>query len=401
MEVILNDNWLEIMNHLTIDLYHLIISCKAMYQLFNANKNNICDFGPYKFTQTQKLMIHDLLNCNIGQQLLIKNPFNRGNKLAILYASVLYKGTTIIFTRHDKLSDWYHLVKILNLNVFVLCKESDKNKLNLLKKNKYNPSIIGCKIIIMPFCFNTFYHTNHSKLINHGTESVTDLISIHRKTNLINQQNVKLYQSEIIPTIHHYNYYCHRDESMGDIYLDSFVIDNRSLSERIKDVYALFINHNYMLVKDFDDIVYTDNDIKYVVNYDYFTMHYTEYLIGKQHIIFLYPGHQDIYKMNEIYNYIKKIALPDIYIHNIHSTVEEKYLNRSVYTNDEYINQFKLLKTPRTKLNYLTLIRQLLVKHEEYRLDQLPHYFFKLLMYVQKKQLNELLSSIDSYIKNL
>ncbi len=390
MDIIL-DNWLEIMSHLTFDLHSLTSTCKKIKYLYEKNKHLLCDIGNYRLTTTQKKISKNILDCHISEQLYIKNLYNRGNKLAIIDASIKYIGTTIIFTNKEKLLDWYRLVKILKLdNVIVLSKDTcDPRHISFLRKHHYNPIMLGYKIVIMTICLDTLYNINHSKLINHS--------NIYNNTNcvMINKMDYQLknqinYENEMIPQIINKHYYCYRDETIGDVYLDSCNQDERCLSERLYDIYKLLPDES-LLIKDFDDPV--PKHIKNHMNYNYFFNHYLE--LKYKHIIFLWPAHQDIKKINQVCLHIEKISVPMIYIYNIHSTVEEKYmLNNNVLENFD----FRFLKSPRKKLNYLQLIRTLLEKYNT-KLDQLPNYYFELLLQVTNQDLNKLLEKIDQELK--
>lgn len=401
MDIILEDNWVEIMNYLNFDLHYLALTCKSLYELFLKYKPQLCNIGHYRLSPFQHQMIQDINQYTLGNDLLLINPYHIGNKLAILYSSLNYHGTTIIFTESYKFPKWNSLIQSLKLETIqILAKDyCDQRTIKFIKRHQYDPSCLDLKILIMPICITTLYNISHSKVIIHNSVNVIKrCITITRQLNPMIINNAKhktiYYHNDINPNIHSHIHYCHRNESVGDIYLDTIVVDDRALVERLNDIYDLFTNHTYLLIKEDEDPIPNNPSIKHIMTYNELFRRYEDYLIDKSYIIFLWPGHQDINKMNDIYHHLNNIAKHNIYIEHIYSTPEEKYLRNITKITD---CEFKLLKTPRLKLDYLTLIRELLLKYGD-KLDKLPNYYFNLLMYVHKKEINVILEMIDRYI---
>jgi hypothetical protein len=405
MDLILNDNWVDIMGYLSFDIQSLAMTCKSMYLLFTNNKKKLCDIGNYRLSTFQKNMINNICDYKKGDKLLIKNPYNKGNKLAIILSSLKYHGTTIIFTNPSKFVKWYFVIKSLNLkNILILSNEfCDAKKIAFIKKKKYDPSCLDYKILIMPICINTLYHTTHSKIINHTCHYIVhNCITFSRQLNPIVLNNTIYetiyYDNEIKPVVHYKNYHCYRNESVGDIYLDPLLKDDRCLYERLYEIYQLFTDYNFLLVQEDDDPLYNNDSIKYVINYNDLFNHYSDYLINKTHIIFLWPGHQDLHKMNLIYTHIENISTYHIYVYNIHSTIEEDYL-KLAGTLPLSSGDIKLLKNKRKKLKYLIIIRNLLEKYGD-KLKLLPNYYFSLLMTVRHIELYKVYDMIETEFKN-
>jgi len=402
MNIILEDNWLEIMHCLSFDLQSLRITCKYLYYLFFKYKKQLCHIGNYRLSIYQELLINDINdNCNNYNNTLIINPYNLGNKLPILIHCLNYKGTSVIFTDSSKFTKWYDIIKSLNLkNICILSKEyCDDKQIKFLKKHKYNPSCLDYKIIIMDFCISILYHTNHSKIINHSSNNIIkNCVTFTRETNPImlncNDYNYIEYKNEIIPKITYTDYCCYRDETIGDIYLDDNNDNNKNLIERLNDIFNLFTNHNYLLIKEETDPISEYKNIK-TINYHKFFKNYQHYHYS--HYIFLWPGHQDVYKMNEVYKFLHKKSINYIYIYNIYSTIEEQYLRNIDKNINLKIYPYKLLTTTKSKLTYLNIIRELIIKYGS--LNTLPNDYFNLLMYVKKSQLCFIYQMIDNKLK--
>ena len=390
----LNDNWLEVMKHLSIDLPSLYLSSKRLYTLFLNHKKILCDEGNYRFSAFQHQLLQDMTKhitmTSVGKHpLLIQPNDNVGKRAAILATSVRYLGTTVILTHKTQNAKWHREIKKMSIENILICGKHycDAKMLKFASVKQFDPNLLGYKIIIINAKHYLDVIKNHSLVIIYKMPLLINTV-LPPNTILFGGKVKTAYQKytyleyENPPTmLQHHHLCCYRDDA-EELYLEPLTDDYqyKTLTERLDTIiYNIIMQYDgpYLIVGH--DITTTHKMIPYK---PHTTIRKHDIIFNKsivhgfKTLILLWPGHGKGLNLNHLYN---------MNVFHVHSTIEEQFIERAKHQADR----------PRKKIEFLKTIRTLILKYGYDKVTLLPDTYFGSLMYMRGQDLNLVLEKIN------
>ncbi len=347
-----DDVIIEIFKQLDFDLPAFYSTCKRFYKLFEENQKSLLTEGRYRFSPSQ----HELVE-NLRYKMRIDTKNSIGMKAAVLHYAFNYPENVLIITPKSELEYWRKEVDRLydhdKKSQITIGPIFDQNKITITTD------------ILFTNCRKIYY-----KLFG---DHVTSVIK----------------SDVFIKTIH---LECYRSEAVDYIYLAPLLLDSRSQTERLYQMIKQIVNKNrgdYLIIDDNKyekNIEYNDIpniSIKKLLSLDVTTV------TSVRTIIFLWPGHYALQKLKETYQKLSLFPVRQLNLYCLHSTIEEAFLIKCMnglplLKQKAKLYGYKILQCKRNKLEFLELMRQLILKYNFNLLYQLDDYLFTFYMYITK-----------------
>lgn len=350
----------EIMTHLGFDLLSFSLTNKKFVKIYENHMKSLCNFGKFQLSDTQKYIREDIITYseNISRiPLFLYTHQRRGIKWSLLSLIDFIKVPVVIITDNLKLWDeacirigdlefrlkititpifsWCHMI-----DPFVICNKLEVDggqRLHIYYKKKVEDAMGGKKLVII-----------------NKTNKISPCNLIYKSIH---------YQSPNDICAHHIC--CYRSDTPYELYLPPLTnsLELEPQDERLESIISKLINDfsgPYCIVDD-----QWDNNVSFI-NFPYFKCDYGGEWPTEDYrtIIFLWPIHYTLSKINNMINDLLYINLYQVRLIYIHSTEEEELLLRKsvdmkIVMELAALWQVRCRQTPRKKKMVLTSLRKL------------------------------------------